>query len=99
MDQFEKQQILDHIADDIKRMVAREVNEVVKKNVNPIPSRNSIMSNAIANANSVYGDFNIKLNQQAYTNESVYIRMKNKIQYRNSTNSSSFINKGKQVSV
>lgn len=99
MDQVDKQQILAHIANDIKRMVAREVEEVVKKSSTKMASHNTIMSNAMANSNLVYGDFTVAKNQEVFSNDNVYKKMKNKIQYKNGTNSSTFINKGPRKTI
>lgn len=92
MDNTEKQKFLSSIANDIRKMVIREIHNYEKRSNTKIPSYNSIMSNALPNADSVYSDLNFAPNQKIFTNDNVYKRMKNNIQTKNSH--SSYLNKG-----
>lgn len=99
MDQLEKQRLLSALADDIKKMVLREVQNATQQANTKIPSHNSLISNSVINANNIYSNFNVSSNTQAFTNENIYKRMKNKVQFKNGTKSSTFLNKGIRKSI
>lgn len=99
MSPLEKQKLLSAIASDIKKMVIREVQIATKQTNTKIPSHNSLISNAAINANNIYSDLSISSNTQAFTNENIYKRMKNKVQFKNGTKSSTFVNKGIRKSI
>lgn len=83
-----------NLIEEIKVIVRKEIEEALKKlKDGKVTNYSKIMNNLPINSKDIYGNTSGFKHQQVFDSKNTYQRMKNKINYRTSTDTKEFVNK------